>query len=187
MAEWDASGRGAQEHLDKFQTKYDLSMLEAEREQSHAKHVPRRPEYPDCYSSCEDVTVTVDPMKNAAWIRDDSHAHRSAATIARGALKDHKGVMRAARLLDRHPAPPRTFMPTSSMLDRSLKLSARCVANSTHGMPGNSADKGRLPTFSQMIWQNRLGDKPDWRVEAEVWAESNHGRDRRFDCGGMCR
>lgn len=172
--------------------KFDYSLLCQEREQTHAKEVPPPGQrgYPDVYVDSGDYTVTIDPMKNTQWIRDDSHAHRSAATQHRGALKDHASVMHAVKIVDVHPAPDETFVPTFDMLDRSKKLSQRCVSTSTHGFPmrrGNphSRNPGQLPHISQRIWKNQLPNKPDFLVERDQWISSTHAdRNRAFDCGG---
>ena len=184
----------AQEHVEhEWENKFDFSLLEAGREQAHAKDVPPDGQrgYPDVYVNGDDVdavTVTVDPYKNAQWIRDDSHSHRSAATIHRGALKDHAGVMRAVALVDQHPGPPTTFVPTSTMLNGFDKLTPRCVANSTRGRTPKSGNYGKLPVISKQIWNNALPDVVDWQVEARMWLENTHlSRDRRFDCSGNCR
>ena len=39
----------AQSHLTQFQAKYDTSILDWERQHSHATVVPENPEYPDVY------------------------------------------------------------------------------------------------------------------------------------------
>lgn len=176
-----------QDHLDYERlTKYSTVNLDEDRERSHAKEVPDHPPYPDVYVNGEDVTVTVDPPGNNQWIRDDGHGHRHVATQHRGALKDHAGVMHTMRLLDRHAAPPVNFVPTPRMLDDSLKFSARCVANSTHGNPalGRQKNAGKLPVISALHYANRLADKPDWLVEWEQYAPT---RNRAFDCDGWCR
>ena len=131
----------------------------------------------------------------------------------RGALKDHAGVVRAARIAgqpDPNAAPPRNYLPTSRDLDNSLKFTPHCNANSTRGWFGKLKDMGdrtfgikyetgeagqmqmkndgRLPVISQAIWQNKLIDKPDWLVDRELHLRQTHlNRDRRFDCTGWCR
>ena len=174
-----------QEHLGYVRTKYSGVNLDEDRERSHAKEVPDRPPYPDVYVN-GDVTVTVDPVGNSQWIRDDGHGHRHVATQHRGALKDHAGVMRTRHLLDQHAAPPFNFVPTTHMLDNSLKFSARCVANSTRGNPaiGRNENAGKLPVISALQYANRLADKPDWLVEWEQYAPTHN---RAFDCDGWCR
>ena len=192
----------AQQHLEHAalgEHYVDSEGAEKERIDSHAKEVPPpgRRGYPDVYVN-GDVTVTVDPIKNDHWIRDDSYGHKHAASRHRGALKDHNSVMRAVGFIQACEStegetpfwsgcrPPTTFVPTSGHLNESKKLSSKCVGNSTRGY--GKRGEGELPTFSKLIWQNRLGDKPDWLVWRDMWTENTHGsRDRRFDCGGMCR
>ena len=106
----------------------------------------------------------------------------------RGAAKSHNGVMEVQRLIDEKGRVGQrpTFIPTSSMLDRAHKFSSRCVANSTRGkcVQGD----GQLPIHSELIWENKLSDKVDWRVEKEMWRENTHGdRTRFFDYTGIGR
>ena len=146
--------------------------------------------FPDVYTNL-DVTVQIDPMNKGhnMWIRDD--AGRAAAAQSRGALKDHDAVMQTVALVNAKPDCPETFVPTSNMLDSSLKYSAKCISSSTRGregkLTGKGELKGQLPTISRMIWENRLMDKPDWLVESDVWAEHRFDRNRAFDCRGTCR
>ena len=195
------SGFTAQAHLEwdpKYSSKYDSELLERERVASHAKEVPPEGQrgYPDVYVNGADVdavTVTIDPLKNAHWIRDDSHAHRHAATQQRGALKDHAGVMKALSIVSQAPSLETTFIPTSDMLDALDKLTPRCVQNSTRGYRGAPASGtyGKLPTISKRIWDGVYRDVPDWKVTRDVVMESTHAsRDRSYDCSGggwVCR
>lgn len=118
-----------------------------DRERREAQAAERTKLYPDVYVNGEDVTVTVDPMKNERWMRDDSSWWRHHSSQHRGALKDHRAVMDTARSLDRQECvssrggvcivgqsmPATTFIPTSRMIDAMDKLSPMCVANSTRG------------------------------------------------------
>jgi len=188
----------AQQHLewDAHHEQYvDREGAEKDRVDAHAKEVPPPGQrgYPDVYVN-GDVTLTVDPVKTQHWIRDDSHAWRHAATAHRGDVKLHKGVIGSMQGLVQQQYAPETFIPTSRHLDESLKLTPRCVQNSTRGKvgtrgnPGNPALKGQLPIYSQLIWQNKLPETTDWRVWRDVWMENTHlSRNRAFDCDGMCR
>lgn len=143
---------------------------------------------PDVYVNGEDGTVTIDPLKNQHWVRDDTYGGRHRASVMRGAAKSHNGVMEVQRIIDEKGRVGQrpTFIPTSSMLDGAHKFSSRCVANSTRGkcVQGD----GQLPIHSELIWENKLSDKVDWRVEKEMWRESTHGdRTRFFDYTGICR
>tara|TARA_Y100000768_G_scaffold162854_1_gene121859 strand:+ start:1885 stop:2568 length:684 start_codon:yes stop_codon:yes gene_type:complete len=168
-------GAAAQIHLDYFKNKFDNALLDAEREQSHATQVPSVPEYPDVYVNGEDHTVTVDPWKNAHWIRDDSHTWRAAASLHRGALKNHRGVVGVQHLIDQHTAPPESFVPTSGMVDRMSKFTTKCNGSSTRGRAAY-ARPGELPPISQLIYDDRLPRVPDWVVEREQYS----GDRRRF-------
>ena len=157
---------------------------------THAKGLTK--EYPDVYVN-GDVTVTIDPIKNAHWIRDTSHRH--AASAHRGALKDHAGVMRAMYAIDHppvtkfsNPYPETTFIPTSAMIDPLPKLTPRCILNSTRGHRGapSSANYGQLPSHRALIYANALPDRHIQDVERDVWNEFRTPN-RAFDCGGMCR
>lgn len=172
---------GAQIHLDAFKNKFDTALLDEEREATHAKLVPENPGYPDVYVNGEDHTVTVDPYKNSHWIRDDSHGWRSAATVHRGALKDHVGVMRAVRQLDRHDGPTETFIPTSRMIDGQNKYTGKCTGTSSRGV-GQFERPGQLPPITQLIYDNALPDKTDWRV---TWEQYGPARTRFFDDRGL--
>ena len=178
--------------------KFDHELMCPDR--PHAAEVPPPGQrgYPDVYVNGPEVgmvTVTIDPMKNSHWIRDDSG--RAAMATHRGALKDHEGVMRAAGLLDRHPAPPRSYIPKSSEIDALDKFTPRCVLNSTRGYvgaPGHKARVGKLPRVSEMIYSNKLGEgqgHEDFRAWDDVnWTYMRGNRDRSLDCGGgigMCR
>lgn len=162
-------------HLPYFKSKFDTSLLDKEREQTHAQEVPRVPEYPDVYVNGEDHTVTIDPWKNAHWIRDDSHAWRAASTVHRGALKDHQGVIGVQHLVDQHALPQSTFLPTVGMFDREDKFTTKCNGSSTRGRAAYDRP-GELPPISQLIYDNALPDVPDWVVGAEQYA----GDRRRF-------
>ena len=145
--------RAAQSHLTQFQAKYDTSILDWERQHSHATVVPENPEYPDVYVNGEDLTVTVDPYKNAHWIRDSTW--RSAASIHRGALKDHQGVLRAQAAINKPylrsdlNLPPETFIPTTSMFDNLPKFTTKCNGNSTRG-EAKYERPGELPAIEQL-------------------------------------
>ena len=160
-----------------------------EKERVHASDLPTG--FPYVYVNGEDVTVTVDPVKNQAWVRDDGH-NRYALTRLRGQIKDHKGVKAVRHLVDTgqfnawQAALPRLVQPTSQELDSSLKLSARCISNSTRGRVGKGPRSGQLPIISQMIWKNQFVDVPDWLCEAGTWNEYRRPN-RAFDCGGACR
>jgi hypothetical protein len=175
----------------------DWQQDEANRQLSHAKQVPPRNHqgYPDVYVNGPDVdnpTVTVDPWKNAHWIRDDSVYWRFPASAHRGALKDHNGVMRVAHLLDSHPAPEQTFVPTVGQIDTLDKYSTRCIANSTRGYPGapSSDSYGKLWGVQKMLYTGKwpAQTRTDWQVGTDLWLENSHAsRNRAFDCEGMCR
>jgi len=96
--------------------------------------------FPDVYVNGEDVTVTIDPMKNQHWIRDGSHRHD--VSRMRGAIKDHAGVVRAQKIADKGQYRwfelPQTFVPSSKEIDAMPKLTPRCVANSSRGSVGTS-------------------------------------------------
>ena len=176
----------AQEHLETaLQNNYRFSEEQVRqwREQSHL--VPADPEYPDIYTNF-DVTATVDPVGHKHWIIDDANRHH--ASDHRGRAKNHSAVLDTIRHLNSGPAPPRTFIPTSNMLDSSLKFSARCVANSTRGdvKIGRSEDAGELPVISQLVWEDKLPRAPDWAVDRMLQLERNLPN-RAFDCEGWCR
>jgi len=166
--------------------KFDISRLHCE-EIVHASSIPSG--FPDVYVNGEDLTITVDPVKNSMWVRDDASGHhRHAYSVARGALKDHRGVMMVQHLLGDHPGGDTTFVPTTQHLDDSLKFSARCVMNSTRGdvHVGRMPRKGELPSISQMQYDGALLDKPDWLIEAEMY-DALKRPERFFDCSGVCR
>lgn len=162
---------------------------EAERKASQLG-VPKSYGYPDVYVN-GDVTVTVDPIKNEHWIRDDGQAWRFPASRHRGALKDHAGVMRAAAAWDVPPPPEVTFIPTvrhfeSSPINMNL-FTGNCVGNSSRGMREVVPD-GRLPAHSNLIYKGLLTGQADWAVKQALYMENTHlDRSRAFDCGGMCR
>ena len=182
--------------------KFDIGQIEEERQHSHAKQIPTG--FPDVYVNGEDVTVTVDPVGNSAWIRDDA-TDRHAETLSRGALKDHKGVVRVAHLIDDTHliGPPSNFVPTSTHLDKLDKFTPHCVSNSTRGYVAADKIKGyrhpaadprvgkgpnawKLPVLEAMKWRGQLQDVPDWLTEAMMW--DSRDRDARFfDCRGTCR
>lgn len=178
-----------QDHL--ANSSYNIRHLVEEDNRTHAAATPSG--IPDVYVNGEDVTVTVDPVGNSAWIRDDGQRH--AHTVARGALKDHRGVIVAQGIIDKHAQPPTNFVPTSDHLAQSMKLSARLVANSTRGEAAGlgyvgqdftDAHPGTLPVISKMNFDGVIADKPDWVCETEMW-RSRDRRNRAFDCGGVCR
>lgn len=162
----------------------------------HAHTEPRG--YPDVYVGMErgadrpvDYTITIDPLKNAAW-QLPGHEDRHSWSVHRGALKDHAGVMRVVDAVDRmakegEKEQRQTYMFTSKELDAAPKYTPYCPESSSRGWSKKRRD-GRLPTISQLIWQNRLPDKPDWQVEREVYVANTHlSRNRAFDCEGWCR
>ena len=151
-----------------------------------AKYVPDQPAEATAYTNV-DVTLTVDPMRSAMWIREED-GRKSAYSMMRGAIKDRNGLQRALGAIYDTPSPPVNFEPTSHMLDRQLKFTPRCVNNSTWGRSiGRGPRAGQLPVVSQLIWDDRLSDKVDWAVDRDVWTERRFQRDRRFDCSGKCR
>ena len=65
----------AQDHIESQQTKFgyvedDVYYGGPIKEDLHARDTPRG--YPDVYVNGEDVTVTIDPLKNAQWILPDN-------------------------------------------------------------------------------------------------------------------
>ena len=192
----------AQQHLEAMQTKFgtfddDVYYGGPIKEDLHASDTPRG--YPDVYVNGEDVTVTIDPMKNAQWNLASHKEPRHSFTVHRGALKDHAGVMSTVELLNnchQNPScngpPPVNFVPTTAMLDKSDKFTPRCSHNSSRGYAAHGALWGKLPAISQALYSNTLRDVPDWLVEMRVNYENTHGdRRRNFDCGGyrvgICR
>lgn len=164
---------------------------EENRKMSAAKSLPPPGQrgYPDVYVNGEDVTVTVDPLKNASWIRDDGSSWRYPQSRHRGALKDHQGVQRAVAQVDRHEPGPSSFCPTSQQLDGIPKFTPRCVTSSTHGWMKHSPN-GQLPVHSKMVYDGRLRGTLIQDVETAFHMEHTHGDRRRFfDCGGdaICR
>ena len=96
MAERDANYWQTQSHVSA--NKFDISRLHCE-EIVHASSIPSG--FPDVYVNGEDLTITVDPVKNSMWVRDDASGHhRHAYSVARGALKDHRGVMMVQHMID---------------------------------------------------------------------------------------
>ena len=181
---WDDRLEQAQEHL---QPTAQLTgsarnlVHEQERIASQAMEVPPpgKRGYPDVYVNGEDITVTVDPMKNEAWIRDDQ-PWRYPASRHRGAIKDHEGVEAVKHLLDNHPPPKTTFIPTSHMLDEAPKFSEFCVSNSTRGHVCRESD-GTLPVHHKLIWSGLL----DGPMPGVILYDRRPNR--AFDCEGMCR
>ena len=150
---------------------------------THSSVVPPkgRRGYPDVYVN-KDVTVTVDPIKNAHWVRDDSHRHP--ASVHKGALKDHAGVMRAVSIIKKGSKVPRTYMPTTKDIDRLDKYSSLDISNSTRGHHYPSRP-GKLPGFTKMIYDGDLY-RMTYTTETER-LQYAPARDRRFDCSGPCR
>ena len=193
----------AQPHIeiDAHPEVYDSAMWERERMESHAADSIKL--HPDVYIGGEDVTVTVDPMKNEKWMRDDSSYWRHKVSENRGALKDHRAVMATVHLLDKHSKPSETFIPTSAMIDKMPKLSPLCVANSTRGrrmgssqgagvlypgMAGRLVESerwGKLPVVSAQMYDGRLphdGRYVESRFE-NAPLTINRASNRAFDCG----
>ena len=69
----------------------DAAAQEAERVASHATVTPTG--IPYCYTNC-DVTVTIDPMKNQMWTRDDSTYWKQRETEKRKELESAVPVHR---------------------------------------------------------------------------------------------
>ena len=177
----------AQDHVEHDIGDPDLENWEFETRPT-ASDTPKG--FPDVYVNGEDVTVTIDPMKNQHWIRDGSHRHD--VSQMRGAIKDHAGVVRAQKIADKGQYRwfelPQTFVPSSKEIDAMPKLTPRCVANSSRGSVGTEQTRGTLPGISQMIYKNMLADTPDWMVENQTWLANTHlDRNRAFDCTGPCR
>lgn len=161
----------------------------------HADDTPG--DIPDVYVNGEDLTVTVDPIKNLQWVLPHN-AERHSFTAKRGALKDHKGVLDTQRLLDDRVRyggdhfgyeAADNFVPTTGMLDGLPKFSPKCVANSTRG-PGMNMNRGELPAITDAIYKNQLRDVPDWFITEELRMANTHlDRTRFFDIGGArgCR
>ena len=155
---------------------YDHHDAHNEMMATHAPH--QAGAYPDVYVNDEDVTVTVDPVGNAHWIRDDTMRH--AASVHRGALKNHAGVMHALDVIKHQGDSRETFIPTSSMLDRLPKLSScrtRCALE---------VRDGTLPVIHERVWKNTLPNNP--YILDDLRLENGHlSRNRAFDCSGWCR
>jgi hypothetical protein len=198
---------GAQEHLD-IPMHRDAAMgkvWEQEREATHA--VDRITTWPDVYVDDGDVTVTIDPMTNEHWMRDDSTFWRHSVSRHRGALKDHAAVTHTMALLSPDGAPPETFTPAVSQIDQMDKFTPLCVASSTHGRRMGSNDGagvlyahrrgeyveserfGKLPELSQRVYSGLLRDRfnqkaLDYENQPLTYTRAT---DRAFDCGGNCR
>ena len=184
---------------------------EKERQDSHAAERTRM--FPDCYVNCEDVTITVDPLKNEHWMVDDSVWWRHHSSKHRGALKDHRAVMSTLRTMERGHAPPETtFIPTSAMIDRMPKFTPLPLGNSTwgHRVLGSHSEAGvlypesrgeevpierfgRLPAVSERIYKGadvcplRPGCTTD-PLELALYFENApltfyRSENRAFDCG----
>jgi len=180
-----AVGRTTQEHVSV--NKFDVTRIAEEDAYVNASAIPTG--FPDVYVNGEDVTVTVDPVGNAMWVRDAVVGARHARSVARGALKDHAGVLLVQHLIDDRnlSAPPNNFIPTSVHLNKANKFSAQCVSNSTRGAVAiKGPNVGKLPIINALHWNGQLADKPDWLVEQEVW-NSRDLTARFFDCRGRCR
>jgi len=191
-------GRAAQSHLERpFDTSGGARFFDDVfyggpiKEDLHASDTARG--YPDVYVNGEDVTVTVDPLKNSQWILPHN-ADRHASTVHRGALKDHAGVMRVQHTIDRHRVPEETYRVPTAQIDDLKKYTPRSRAHSTRGRDGApaSANYGELPVIAQALYEDRLPDKLDFLVERETWFANTHGdRTRFFDCsrfaGSDCR
>ncbi len=183
-----ASGNSAQHHLESQQTKFGLVEDDVYYggpvlEHLHSKDTPRG--YPDVYVNGEDVTVTVDPLKNAQWMLPHN-SERHSFTIHRGALKDHAAVTETVRLINGQiEGPiPCNFECVSRMLDRAHKFTPRCTHNSSRGRANHGDNWGRLPVISQSIYSNLLRDIPDWLIEDQLRIANTHAdRTRFFDCG----
>ncbi len=151
----------------------------------HASDTPRG--YPDVYVNGEDVTVTIDPLKNAQW-NLPHNSERHSFSIHRGALKDHKAVMDTIPLATHAGLPAVNFTPHSKQIDAMNKYTPRCADNSTRGPGRHGPNWGKLPVISQGLYQNAFGDTPDWMVERDVNLMSTHfDRRRFFDYGGGAR
>ena len=222
MADIDARGWGAQSHLANnlpyAWTASDPAVAERDRVQSHSFGVhgqsfgsrANAKGYPDVYVNGEDVTVTIDPIKNSVWIRDDAHAERHDASNHRGGLKDHKGVMRTLRFISdsENIVPPHRNYDQRDMkmeLDKALKFSTECVKNSTRGArgaPGAIAREGTLPQISALNYNSVAGDGPTlddmgWKPNGRDWEPKGlyhegtapfvRDVNRAFDCEGNCR
>ena len=188
----------------------EISFGGAIKADAHAKMVPpetvREQQYPDIYINGPEVglPVQISTAKNAHWVIDASG--RQILSTYRGRLKDHAGVKRAQRALSEHKLPAETFIPTTNMLDKSLKFSTKCVSNSTRGwkmvddyetggrkwkrMPGDyqygtDDRRGELPKHTRAIYEGLLPDLNNPRsIERAQYADE---RNRAFDCHGMCR
>ena len=155
----------------------------------HASDTPRG--YPDVYVNGEDVTVTVDPLKNAQWVLPHN-ADRHSFTVHRGALKDHAAVVETQYLQQQQqqyqPSSADNYTPDIAYFDRADKFTPRCTHNSSRGKAAHGARWGKLPTISKMRYDGTLPNTPDFVVEAQVNLENTHlSRTRFFDCsGGDC-
>ncbi|MAH41488.1 MAG: hypothetical protein CMO41_04495 [Verrucomicrobiales bacterium] len=151
-------------------------------EHLHASATPR--DYPDVYVNGEDVTVTVDPLKNAQWLLSGS-SERHTYSVHRGALKNHAAVMNTIPLLHNSDALPVNFVPTSKMIDSVDKFTPRCTHNSSRGYASHR-NWGKLPAISAGIYNNVFFNVPDFVCDAMVNFSNTHGdRNRAFDCSSV--
>jgi len=156
----------------------------AEREKSHAVATDHNYPMPDIYVN-HDVTMTVDPIRNVRWIRTDGDACRHALSEARGRHDSYVALTTTLEAMRDQTPPARNFMPTSSMMDDSLKFSGYCLDNSTRGPDARAKGRGgELPQISHMLYYDQLPDTVDWLVEKRQWRNQNN---RVFDCEGWCR
>jgi hypothetical protein len=160
---------------------------EQARVQSHASANPSG--FPVPYANFFG-TLTLDPMRNQQWIRDESN--RYSAARARGALKDRQGLERALQYLP-HELPPAMFEPTSKMLNALDKFTPKCNSKMAGAKTwGDPKLFGKLPVYSQLMWLDKYRsqgfDKDIGRINKEIALETEHfSRERTYDCSNGCR
>lgn len=131
-----------------------------------------------------DVTVTLDPVRDAHWIRDGYNTH--AATEARARALDRRDLLELQGALGANSYdPPQMYTPSTAQIDAlpyhfaypAAELGQPCKVGS--GGLRDMSRAGKLPALQAQIYAG-LPSKSTGQIEAEIREDERRRNARVF-------
>ena len=137
---------------------------------------------PPIYNDTGDVTVTLvsaggtaGRAKSSMWIRGGENDWLHMYTHARGKEIDDQ-ILSRLRGWEKGVARPPPHTPSTSEFDPSELLLSNCQCIKYRGIERDTSDVGKLPSISQLIYDNALGTKSKQQIVDEAWLQSRYNR-----------
>lgn len=141
------------------------------------------------YLPSDDVTITVDPIRDDLWIYD-GHERKFDMSRQKGWEYDLNSIRMGLDWDKAHNSTPiELYMPSTRHLD-SLKKFNEPQGSRCRGWNGQERDPARwglLPAITQMLYDGKLPNKSAGDIEAEMREAERRLAGRVFDRSGVPR